>query len=318
MKNTKIKSSILLIITSLVWGIAFVAQSEGGNAVGPFSFNCIRSIIGSIVLLPVIFILDKLKITTKKASAKEERKKLILGGILCGIALFLASSMQQLGMYMGTPAGKAGFLTACYILLVPILGLFFGKKCGWNIWLGVGMTLIGLYLLCMSDSLGFRAGDIMVLMCAFLFSAHILIIDYFSPLVDGVRMSCIQFLVCGILSMFPMFFIDMKHSSAGISEWLPKLAGMDAWLPILYAGIMSCGVAYTFQIVGQKGLNPTIASLLMSLESVFSVIAGWFLLGQRLGVGELVGCAIMFIAIIFAQLPIGHRENMYENYGKKS
>lgn len=304
MSNIKIKNSLILILTALIWGIAFVAQSEGGKAVGPFSFNCIRSILGGIVLIPVIAILDKINPSRKKPVTKEEKKTLLVGGVCCGTALFLASSFQQVGMYMGTPAGKAGFLTTCYILLVPILGMFLKKKCGANIWVGVAITLVGLYLLCVSDTLSFQLSDVLVMICALLFSIHILTIDHFSPLVDGVRMSCIQFFVCGILGTIPMFFVEMGHSISGIQKWLPSLATFDAWIPILYAGIMSCGVAYTLQIVGQKGINPTIASMLLSLESVFSVIAGWLILKQTMGARQLIGCGLIFVAVVIAQFPI--------------
>lgn len=306
-KSLRIRNSLLLILTALIWGVAFVAQSEGGDVVGPFTFNGIRSFIGGIVLIPVILFLDKKKTSDIKPGDKKDKKRLVTGGCCCGLALFLASSFQQVGIYLGTSAGKAGFLTACYILLVPILGLFLKKKCGWNIWIGMFMTIIGLYMLCMKDKLRFQLSDLIVLICAFLFAVHILVIDYFSPLVDGVRMSCIQFFVCGILSLVPMFIVDMKHSIAGIEEWLPKLQTLDAWLPILYAGVLSCGVAYTLQIIGQNGLNPTVASMLMSLESVFSVIAGWMILGERLSIRQLAGCGLIFAAIIFAQIPVGSK-----------
>lgn len=309
MSKKKVRNSFLLVITALIWGIAFVAQSEGGKAAGPFTFNCIRSFIGGLVLLPVIKLLDKINHDNKKPVTKKEKNTLLLGGVCCGTALFLASSFQQIGLYLGTPAGKAGFLTACYILLVPVLGLFIKKRCGFNIWIGIVVTIIGLYLLCMSDSLSFQLSDILVLICALLFAVHILIVDHFSPLVDGVRMSCIQFLVCGVLGVFPMFFSEMGHSLEGIMKWIPNLATFSAWIPISYAGIMSCGVAYTLQIVGQNGLNPTIASMIMSLESVFSVIAGWLILNQTMGVRQLVGCGLIFVAIIIAQIPVGEKRN---------
>lgn len=304
MKSKKIRNSFLLVITALIWGIAFVAQSEGGNTVGPYTFNCLRSIIGGFILIPVIFILDKMGMTSRKPTTPKDKRTLLIGGITCGVALCLASNVQQLGLYYGTSAGKAGFLTACYILLVPILGLFLHKKCGLNIWFGVAITLVGLYLLCMNGSMSLRFSDILLMICALIFAFHILIIDHFSPLVDGVRMSCIQFFVCGILTAIPMFLCDMQHSIAGINAWFPSLASFDAWITILYAGVLSCGVGYTLQIVGQEGLNPTVASLIMSLESVFSVIAGWLILGETMGSRELTGCAMIFIAIILAQISI--------------
>lgn len=314
MKVNKVRNSIFLIITALIWGIAFVAQSEGGKAVGPYTFNCIRSFIGGAVLLPVIFLLGKMD--NKERSENNEHshnldiedrrgnhKKLITGGILCGLMLFLASTSQQLGMYYGVSAGKAGFLTACYILIVPIIGIFLKKKCGVNVWIGVFLALMGLYMLCMDGRLSIKFCDILVLQCAFLFSIHILIVDRFSPFVNGVKMSCIQFFVCGTLGIIPMFVVDMKHSLDGIRQLLPLLTSSEAWIPILYAGVLSCGVGYTLQILGQKGLNPTIASLLMSLESVFSVLAGWIILGETMKGKEILGCVFIFIAIILAQLP---------------
>ena len=294
----------MLVLTALIWGSAFVAQRKGGDAVGPFTFNGIRSLIGSAVLIPVILVLNRVKPSEKTPKTPAEKRVLWIGGICCGTVLFLASSAQQLGMYMGTSAGKAGFLTACYILLVPILSLFLKKKCGWNIWVGMGITVIGLYLLCMTDSLRFQTSDLMVLLCALLFAIHILVIDYFSPLVDGVRLSCIQFLVCGILSMIPMFLVEMQHSLSGIMVWAQNLQSLDAWIPILYAGILSCGVGYTLQIIGQNGLNPTLASMLMSLESVFSVLAGWLILQEKMGLRQLGGCALIFAAILLAQMPV--------------
>lgn len=304
MKNRQIRNSLLLVLTALIWGSAFVAQRKGGDVVGPFTFNGIRSFIGSAVLVPVILVLNRVKPSEKIPKTPAEKTVLWVGGICCGAILFLASSAQQLGMYMGTSAGKAGFLTACYILLVPIISLFLKKKCGWNIWVGMGITVIGLYLLCMTDSLRFQASDLMVLLCALLFAIHILVIDYFSPLVDGVRLSCIQFLVCGILSMIPMFFVEMQHSLSGIVVWAQNLQSLDAWIPILYAGILSCGVGYTLQIIGQNGLNPTLASMLMSLESVFSVLAGWLILQEKMELRQLGGCALIFAAILLAQMPV--------------
>lgn len=302
-----VRKSCLLVLTALIWGIAFVAQTTGGDTVGAFSFNCIRSLIGGIVLIPVIHVLDTK--TDKKPKTAAEKKTLLTGGIACGCVMFIASSFQQLGINLGTEAGKAGFLTACYILLVPILGLFLKKKCGWNIWIGVVLTLAGLYLLCMNGTTGFslRFSDGLVIICAVCFSLHILLVDHFSPLVDGVRLSSIQFIISGLIGLIPTFFVDMHHSLSGFYAWLPALQSWNAWIPILYAGVMSCGVAYTLQIIGQNGLNPTIASLLMSLESVFSVLAGWIILGQKLTSREILGCVIIFAAIVLAQLPVNSR-----------
>lgn len=308
MNPVKLKHSLLLLLTALIWGTAFVAQSSGGNACGPYTFNCIRSIIGAVILLPVIFLLEKKGFSDRKPKTKQDKKNLLYGGVLCGIALCLASNLQQLGLYFGASAGKAGFLTACYILIVPILGIFLKKKCGINIWIGVIFTLAGLYLLCSDGSFSFTLPDLLLLLCALIFSFHILIIDHFSPLVDGVRMSCIQFFVCGLLSIIPMFIFDMNHSFSSIASWIPSLMTWNAWIPILYAGFLSCGVGYTLQIIGQEGLNPAIASLLMSLESVFSVIAGWIILGETMGPRELIGCGMIFVAIVLAQIPFKNKK----------
>lgn len=297
MKKGQMRNSLLLLLTAFIWGVAFVAQSVGGDAVGCFTFNGVRSLIGSIVLLPVIFFLDRQK---KKELGEEEflsqkgdGKTLLIGGICCGLMLCIASNFQQIGISF-TTVGKAGFITAMYILIVPILGLFMKKKAGPKVWAGVVLSVIGLYMLCMtSERLTLSKGDFLVLICAGFFSLHILIIDHFSPKVDGVRMSCIQFFVCGVISMIAAFWLESPNMGA-------ILAG---WLPILYAGVLSCGVAYTLQIVGQKNMDPTVASLILSLESVFSVLAGWIILNQKLSARELLGCILMFLAIILAQLP---------------
>ena len=300
------RNSLLLVLTALIWGIAFVAQREGGDAVGPYTFNCIRSLIGAVVLLPVIKLLGR-RAAKQDTQTAADSKQLWLGGISCGVILFVASTFQQLGMYYGTTAGKAGFLTACYILIVPLLGLFLKKKCGWNIWVSVFVAVIGLYYLCLKDGFTVQLSDGLVLLCAFVFSIHILVIDYFSPRVDGVRMSCIQFLVCGILGIFPSICIDMQHSMVQAELVLSALGTWDAWIPILYAGIFSCGVAYTLQIVGQDGVNPTVASLLLSLESVFSVLAGMVILHETMSSREILGCVLVFAAVLFAQLRLDNR-----------
>lgn len=301
-----LKNSLLLLLAAIIWGIAFVAQSVGMDYVGGFTFNAVRSLIGAAVLVPLILVFESKKstdTTTAKIASHsrptsntvsyiQKRKDLIIGGISCGICLCLASNFQQFGIKY-TSVGKAGFITACYIVIVPIIGLFLGKKCSKFIWAAVVMALIGLYLLCITDGFSIGKGDLLVLVCAFLFSVHILVIDHFSPKVDGVKLSCLQFLTCGILSEIPALLFERPSFSAIC----------QAWMPILYAGIMSCGVAYTLQIIGQKNMNPTVASLILSLESCISVLAGWVLLGQQLSTREILGCVIMFAAIILAQLP---------------
>lgn len=302
------RNSFLLVLTALIWGVAFVAQSKGGDAVGAFSFNCLRSFLGALVLVPAIKVLDKFNLTKGKTVDPKQRKNLIVGGICCGTFLAIATNLQQLGITNGTSAGKAGFLTACYIIMVPILSIFLKKKCSWNIWVGVALTVGGLYLLCMTESLSFQMSDILVLLCALVFAMHILVIDHFSPLVDGVRMSCIQFFVCGVISFVPMMIFEV--APIGIAQWVAPLGNLDAWTPILYAGICSSGIAYTLQIIGQKDVNPTIASLLMSLESVFAVIAGAILLKERLSPRELIGCVLIFVAVVLAQIPVKTKKDI--------
>lgn len=283
------KNGFLLFLTAFIWGTAFVAQSVGMDHLGPFGFNGIRSLIGGAALLPCIWILGR---TDREHRRKEDRKTLLAGGISCGLALFAASSLQQIGIQY-TTAGKAGFITAFYIVLVPVAGIFLGKKAGWKVWTAVAMALAGLYFLCITESFRIGKGDVFVFAGAVIFAVHILVIDYFAPRTDGVKMSCIQFFVAGILSLFPMAATETT-----------TLEGV--WLsmgPLLYAGVLSCGVAYTLQIIGQKNMNPTIASLILSLESCISVLAGWVILGERLSVREGAGCALMFGAIILAQLP---------------
>ncbi|MDD6232046.1 MAG: DMT family transporter [Frisingicoccus sp.] len=294
----KTKNTFLLLLTAFIWGVAFVAQSVGMDYVGPLTFNGSRFIIGAIFLIPCIAFLDKLKEKENQAAGKnitaapQNKKVLITGGICCGIAIAAASTLQQYGIAY-TTVGKAGFITALYIVIVPILGIFLKKKPRLIIWLSVLLALVGLYFLCMTDSLSFSKGDTLVLLCAFVFSLHIMIIDHFSPMVDGVRMSCIQFAVAGILCGIPALIFEHPTFSSLIA----------AWAPVLYAGILSCGVAYTLQIVAQKNYDPTVASLLLSLESVFSVLAGWVILHQSLSPREIFGCVLVFIAIILVQLP---------------
>ena len=264
MKTKSFKSSLLLFLAAFIWGVAFVAQSVGMDYVGPFTFNAVRCLLGSLVLIPVIFWNQK---RTEKESVKDtlpdNPKDVICGGISCGILLFIATSLQQIGI-LYTSVGKAGFITALYIVLVPILGIFLKRRVNFKIWISVLIALIGLYLLCMSGSLTLTKGDALVLLCALFFSFHILVIDHFSSKVSGVKLSCIQFFVASILSAIPMFVLES-----------PKFSSIcAAWAPILYAGILSCGVAYTLQIIGHRELNPNVASLTLSLEPVISVLAG--------------------------------------------
>ena len=282
----------MLALTALIWGVAFVAQSVGNEYVGPFTFNCVRSLLGGVVLLPLIPLLGRLSGNRREETTPADRKNLWLGGVLCGVILGLASSLQQWALEYAS-VGKVGFITALYIVIVPLLGIFFHRRPGAQVWLAVAVALGGLYLLCWNGSAAIGPGEMLLFGCSGLFSLHILVIDHFSPLVDGVKLSCVQFFVAGAFCAVPALLFEQ-----------PTLSGvLGAWGPILYAGVLSCGVAYTLQVVAQRHVEPTLASLTLSLESVFSVLAGWLLLHQTLTARELGGCALMFCAIVLAQLP---------------
>lgn len=292
MNKSNIKGNVILIITALIWGTAFVAQSVGMDYVGPFTFITARYIVGGLFLIPCIYLLDKMNKKTVKESSHNDKKTLFVAGILCGIALFTASCFQQIGIQY-TTVGKSGFITSLYIVIVPMLGILFKKKVPAKVWISVVISLIGLYLLCMNEVFSISRGDFFILICAFCFSIHILIIDKYSSLVDGVRMSCIQFFVAGLLGGIPMLIFENPQ----IKDIL------NACSPILYAGIMSSGVAYTLQIIGQRYTSPVLATLIMSLESVFAALSGWIILGEILSLKEFAGCCLVFAAIILAQLP---------------
>lgn len=311
-KTHKLRNTFFLLLTAMIWGAAFVAQSVSMDYIGPFTFICLRSVIGGLFLIPVIIVLDGIRKKSQNESANavsaenilhnietEEKqrlswknKQLIEGGIACGIFLFFANCFQQTGIQY-TTVGKAGFITTFYIIIVPLIGLFFKKYCGILTWIGVVIALAGLYFLCITQKLTIQRGDALILCCSVLYAGQILAIDHYNPFVDGVKMSCIQFLTGGVLGAVFMFLFEN-----------PSLAMiLSAAGPILYTGIMSTGVGYTLQIVGQKGLNPTVAALILSLESVFSALSGYVFLHQVLTTRELIGCALMFIAIVLAQLP---------------
>lgn len=288
LNRKKWKGNLLLLLTALIWGAAFVAQSAGMEQNGPFTFNTIRMILGGIVLIPCIALFDKMRHV--RLGWRSADKNLWVGGCLCGVALFTGATLQQFGIQY-TSAGKAGFITALYVIFVPLCRLFAGKRPGKLLWGSVALAAVGMYLLCMDGSLALSKGDVLVLLGAFGFTAHILIIDHFSQKVDGVRMSCIQFFVAGALSLVCMFLFETPSVPAILS----------AWAPILYAGLLSCGVAYTLQVVAQKDTDPTVTSLILCLESVFAVLFGWLLLGETLSMKELLGCILMFVAIVLAQ-----------------
>lgn len=305
--KTKNLNPFLLLLAAIIWGTAFVFQKEGMNYIGPFTYNGLRSIVGGMVLLPVIPLLDRLR-SRNEPFEKGTKKNILLGGICCGVVLFIASSFQQVGIALQDPTtnvGKAGFITACYCAIVPVMGLFMKKRSPKLVWLGVAVAVAGFFFLCLMDGLmagvglGLNISDLLVLICAVFFAGHILVIDHFVTLADGVRLSCIQFFVAGILSLIVMLFTET-----------PTLAGiLDCAFPILYAGVLSSGVAYTLQIVGQKGVNPAVASLILSLESVFAVLAGWLLAPEAgLSGWELFGCVLVFAAVVMVNLAPQNKE----------
>lgn len=296
LKSSKtIRNSLLLLLTAIIWGTSFVAQSAGMQYIGPFTFSVIRYILGGSVLIPVIIILRK------KNPDPPDMKQSIKYGVGCGLILSAASNFQQMAMLKAS-AGKAGFITALYIILVPIIGIFLKKKTSPIIWISVLLAVIGLYFLCIgrNGSFGFVVSDIQLLICALIFSFHILFIDKANENgVDGVVMSSTQFYVAAISSAFFVYPMD-----GCLYNMMPNLELIRSAFPALcYSGFMACGVAYTLQIIGQDGVNPTVASLIMSLESVVSVISGFLILHQNLKTDEIIGCFIMFAAILLAQIP---------------
>lgn len=301
--NTTISHSIMLALAAFFWGTTFVAQAMAGDYQGAYTFCCIRNVIAVFILIPVIKIIEKKDPTQRAPKTKEEKKSLLIGGIVTGIFLAGTAIFQQLGINMGTSAGKAGFLTACYIVFVPIIGIFLKRKCKLNVWISVVIALVGLYLLCIKDDFSIEPNDFSVLICSLSCALQIIAIDYYVDRVTSlVRLAQLEFLVCAIIAAVPMFIIDMGQGAGGISGWLQGFSSFEAWIPILYAAFLSSGVAYTLQIIGQKDLNPAVASLVMSLESVFSVLAGWIVLGERMSLKEGIGCVLIFAAIILSQV----------------
>ena len=292
--NMEVRSMLFLLMAAFIWGVAFVAQSVGMEFVGPFTFNAARFLLGGIVLLPMTLYRRKKK--QRDSSLSPQQLKIrdrftLMGGICCGAAIFIASTFQQVGMQY-TGVGKAGFITALYIVIVPFLGMFLGKKVPAVLWIGAMVAVGGFYLLCITRGFILNKGDFLIFLCAVSFSFHILIIDYYAPKADGVAISCIQFLFSGAVSAVPALWKE---------EFTLEALGQAA-LPIAYAGIFSCGVAYTLQILGQAKVKPSLASLILSLESVISVLAGWILLGEVLTGRQLAGCVMVFLAVIIAQL----------------
>lgn len=298
--SKKTTSNLLLLLTALIWGSAFVAQ-KAGTVLEPMTYNGIRTLIGGISLFPLVALMPKLDKKRKKAGRDEDASSVsarksatIKGGLVCGIFLAIASTLQQYGMYFDTDAGIAGFITALYIVMVPILGILLGKKPKASIWISVIMGAAGFYFLTMAghaEAFALTKGYVCLLLCALAFSCHILAIDHFSPKADGVKLSCIQFITCGLICIVGMVLFE-NPSMAAI---------LNTWFPIIYAGVFSCGIGYTLQIIAQKNADPASASLILSLESVFSVLTGALILGEKLTFYQVMGCGIIFLAVIIAQ-----------------
>lgn len=294
--SKQLKSNLLILLAAFIWGTAFLAQKDGGQ-IGTFTFNGIRFLIGGTFLLPVIYVLDRIR--GRKADPENDQpdmrwnRNVFIGGICCGVVLFAASSLQQYGI-MFTTIGKTGFITALYTLIVPVFSVILGKKVPKLTWLAAVIGLAGLYLLSMyGEALQISYGDRFIIGCAVGYAVQIMLIDHFAPMVDPVKLSCVQFLSLGVISLFFMFTFEDPTVDKIISV-LPS---------ILYAGVVSSGIAYTLQVVGQRHSEPTQAAIIMCMESVFSLLSGMIVLGERMAVHEYIGAALIFTAVIMAQLP---------------
>lgn len=284
-------AALLLLLTSLIWGFSFVAQSVSSDLVGPFTFNSIRFLIGALVLVPF-----SVRAIKKDRMEPEYWKKMLAGGISCGLMLAIASVTQQIGVAT-SGAGKGGFITSVYVVIVPFLSILTGKKVEKKTWLAALVALVGMYLLCMGGEGGIATGDIYLIFCALFFSFHIMVVDHFSARLDGITLSMFQFLTAGLVT-FPGMLAEAPEASTLLS----------AWLPILYAGAFSCGIAYTLQVVGQKYVKPSHAVLILSLESVWAAVGGALLLSERMASRELAGCILVFAAVIAAQIELPKRK----------
>ena len=288
-------SSFLMLIAAAIWGFAFVAQKEAAH-VPSFTLVFARSLLGTVFLFFLIMILDRVTKNGRRLVSKKGldfTKTELVGGVACGIVLSLASVLQQSGINDGTDAGKAAFITALYVVLVPVFGLVLKRRAPINAWISVGIAVVGFYLLCIKGDLTLEFSDALVLLCAVVFTMHILVIDHFSPRCDGVRMSCVQFAVVTVVTLICALILE--------SPIEPAVIGSVIW-PIVMLGIGSSGIAYTLQIVAQRNVNPAVASIIMSLESVFGVVGAAILLGEKMTTREYIGCAIVFAAVILSQL----------------
>jgi drug/metabolite transporter (DMT)-like permease len=285
------KSDLLLMLTAIIWGSAFVAQRVGMSYVGPLTFNGVRFALGTVVLLPFV----RWRNQNQKLSSSREQKVLVQqglwGGGFAGLMLFSGATLQQIGLVY-TTAGKAGFITGLYVIIVPLMGLFVGHWPGWGGWAGACCATIGLYLLSMTESLTFAPGDLWVLLGAFFWAAHVLALSWLSPRVERIKLACTQYAVCSILSLLGAYFTE--------SITLDGIKG--AIIPILYGGVLSVGIAYTLQVVAQRHAPPIHAAIILSLEAVFAALAGWLILGEMLSLRGFIGCVFMFTGMLSALL----------------
>lgn len=294
MQSDFIRQNVFPALAAFIWGTAFVAQSMAAESVQAFTFNAARSAVAFLFLLLLCVGISYWRRSKggPMPSGPAYRRDLLLGGVCCGLALAVATYLQQKGLET-TTAGKAGFITALYIVLVPVCGLFLHKKVRGIVWLSVALAVCGLYFLCINGGFAVSSGDFLVLLCAFCFTGHILLIDHFTARVDGVQLSCAQFLVMTLFSSAGMLLTETP-------DWESLLPALGS---VLYVGILSSGVAYTLQILAQKGSNPTTVSLLLSLEAVFATLSGAIILHDQMTGREYFGCVLMFIAVMLAQLP---------------
>ena len=313
MKHNQVRQVVFPILAAFIWGTAFVAQDVCADVIDTFTFNAIRSYVAVVVLLIIMAIFDRVNKDKPSLTAiqrKAANRQMWIGGICCGTALAIASNFQQAGISAGTDSGKAGFITALYVVLVPVFGLFFKRRVSLPTWIAVVLSVVALYLLCIKGDFSLAPGDLLILVCAVCFAIHILVIDHFTASVDGLRLSCVQFLVAAVLAtVAKVVCVVLGLNGTGDITSATSIFAMPDWdailactLSILYVGVFSSGVGYTLQILAQKDSNPTVVTILLSLESVFAVIAGAIILKQQMSVREYIGCAIMFAAVILAQI----------------
>lgn len=295
-------SPVLLLITALIWGSAFVAQ-KAASEITPFALSGARGAIAVLAIIPIVILFDRVSKNGRRFFSFKKGEKFIdingyelAGGVICGILLFVATALQQSGIHTGTDAGKAAFITALYVVIVPVFGLFLKRPSPLNAWISVGIAVVGFYLLCIKENFSVESSDMLILLCTFAFAAQILAVDIFLPKADGVRLSLIQFATVAILGTVFAFIFEGGAPFSPISECIPQL---------LFLGIGSSGIAYTLQIVGQKGTHPAVASIILSLESVFGALAGAVILQEKMSLREYVGCAVVFVAVILSELDFG-------------